>query len=162
MSALSPRAVGHDPAVALWLYVLLLLAGAVVTGIALRIQAFRRGRTLSDLLRAEHAHWGAMCRVVSGGRFLDRGRARRGMGPRGILLADDDVLRWRPDKYEVEHGDQVFAWSITEVRCLSTQRYRDVTGVAGEKLTLLVADGVMTLVAFYPTGVTPSALRPQR
>ena len=134
------------------LTVVVFVAGALVTAVGLRIQARRRGRSLPDLIRAEHGRWGALCRVTSGGAFLDAGRRRRGKGPRGTLL----------DKYEARHGDQPFTWPWADVQCTGARRCRDLTGLAGQELTLSLPEGGVTLVAFYATGPAPPGITPCR
>jgi hypothetical protein len=87
-----------------------LIVGAVGTLVILRWVAHVRGARLDSLIPLEEASWMALCRVMAEGRFLDDGRRRRGMGPRGTLVSLADRVEWRPDRYESRHGDKPMSW----------------------------------------------------
>lgn len=104
----------------LLLPLLLFAGGSVATGVLLLAQASRRGKRLSSQLDEPGVQWVALCRVMAGGNFLDRGRGRRGGGPRGVLVVCDASLEWRPDAFEAKRGDAVFEWPIAAVAPAST------------------------------------------
>ncbi len=137
----------------------LFLAGSLATLVGLRFLVWRRGRMLPRLLEEERAQWGALCRVKAGGRFLDQGRKRAGGGPRGVLVADDNMLHWLPDGFETRHGDRPCAWQLRDVRCVSARHYRGVSGVTVEEFVLTLPDGDVRLAVFHPVGSLPDALR---
>jgi hypothetical protein len=64
----------------------LFLVSAVVVVFALRVRAAVRNRRLYEVMEQANASWAALCRVASGGHFLDGGRKRVGMGPSGTLF----------------------------------------------------------------------------
>ncbi len=132
--------------------------GAVATAVGLRASVSRRRKSLPSILIHDQADWVSMCRVARGGRFLDRGRSRRGMGPRALLVARNGELEWRPDEYEVRHGDQPLSWSAEEVRCRSERRRRDITGISYVELVLLLPQGEVTLGLFNEVGHRPPFL----
>lgn len=142
----------------LWLSPVLVLATVVVVGLLLLLQATRRKRRLPALIATEGAQWAAICRVLAGGRFLDRGRGRRGGGPRGTLLTVGDTLHWQPDRWETRHSDQVLSWPLSRVRCVSRQRRRDVTGIGYDRIELLVPDGSVVFSIIGEHGRPPANL----
>lgn len=143
----------------LLLGLLLFAGGAVGTGVLLRVQAARRGSRLGSQLGEPGVRWIGLCRVSAGGTFLDRGRVRRGGGPRGVLVVRDASLEWRPDTFEIKHGDQIFQWPIDTVVCLNCRRRRDITGIAIDEVKLAVPEGEVTIGIFRAAGMPPDILR---
>jgi len=80
------------------------------------------------------------------------------MGPRALLIYRDGTLEWRPDAYEVRHGDDSFAWKIGEVKCLGQHQRRDITGIAVVEVKLLVPQGQVTVGLFAEAGRRPPFL----
>jgi hypothetical protein len=137
----------------------LLLLAAIGTVAMLGIAAARRRPGLRAVAQHEGARWIAMCRVSKGGSFFDRGRNRGGMmGPRGVLIYRDDALEWRPDRYEVRHGDQTFAWTADEVMCLALRRRLDISGIRYWQAKLRLPQGNVTLGFFKEVGDRPALL----
>lgn len=144
----------------LLLGLLLFAGGSVATGVLLRVQASRRGRLLSSQLDEPGVLWVGLCRVMAGGGFLDRGRGRRRGGPRGVLVARDASLEWRPDVFEAKNGDPAFSWPIaTVVRLDRRRRRRDITGIAFDEVKLAVPEGEVTLGIFRGVGKPPDMLK---
>ena len=133
--------------------------GAVATVVGLRVAVSRRSKDLPSILTHDQADWVSMCRVAKGGRFLDRGRSRRGKGPRAVLVARNGELEWRPDEYELRHGDQPLSWSAEEVRCRRERRRRDITGISYAELVLVLPQGEVTLGLFNEVGPRPTFLQ---
>jgi hypothetical protein len=129
----------------------------LVSGL-LRLQATRRKRRLPTLIAIEQAQWAALCRVITDGRFLDRGRSRRGGGPRGTLLTVGDTLQWRPDRWETRHGDKALSWPLSQVRCMAREHRRDLSGVGYDRVELLVPDGSVVVGIFAEHGLRPESL----
>ncbi|MGN6605606.1 MAG: hypothetical protein ACTHMS_01160 [Jatrophihabitans sp.] len=100
--------------------------------------------------------------MTSGGHFLDAGRRRGGGGPRGVLIADDETLRWLPEHAESKRGDHPHVWPLTEVRCLGVGSRRDISGVAIGTYVLSLPEGTVTLSSFHPVGDVPEVLHPRR
>jgi hypothetical protein len=100
----------------------------------------------------------ALCRVKAEGRFLDDGRSRRGMGPRGTLVSLSDRLEWRPDRYEVRHGDKPMSWPARDVECLARRQRRDLSGLRVTRARLRVPEGVVTFGIFHQVGTEPACL----
>jgi hypothetical protein len=132
--------------------------GGVATAVVLRLAANRRGRRLADLIEGHPASWAALCRVLKDGAFLDGGRPRRGLGPRGTLVTSPTTCELRPDAYEARHGDQVLQWPIELVTCVQHRRRRDLTGIAVMELRLRLPPGPVTLGIFHEAGPRPRFL----
>jgi hypothetical protein len=137
----------------------LFVAAALVTIALLRWRASARGRELPRLMESVGASWVALGRVVAGGEFLDQRRARRGMGPRGTLLVRGEVLEWRPDLYELKHGDQTYCWQLDEVTVLARRRRRDISGIRFSQVELKVPEGIVALGLFRSVGREPAGLQ---
>jgi len=142
----------------LWMLPLLVLAGALVTGAALRLAAWRRGRALHALAAREGAEWRALCRVVRDGHFFDRGRGRRGAGPRATLVSINGALEYRPDRYEQRQGDLPMSWAIADIECLTMRQRRDITGTAMTEARLQFPQGTAVIAIFCETGAPPAWL----
>jgi hypothetical protein len=138
---------------------MLFIAAALVTIALLRWRASARGHELLRLMESLGASWVALGRVLAGGEFLDQGRRRRGMGPRGTLLVRGEVLEWRPDRYELKHGDQPHCWQLDEVTVLARRRRLDISGVRFNQVELQVSEGIVTLGLFHPVGREPGQLQ---
>ena len=135
-----------------------LIVGAVGTLVVLRWVAHVRGARLPSLIRLEEASWMALCRVMAEGRFLDDGRSRRGMGPRGTLVSLADRLEWRPDRYESRHGDKPMSWPANDVECLARRQRRDLSGLRVTQADLRVPEGIVTFGIFHEVGTEPAFL----
>jgi hypothetical protein len=77
------------------------------------------------------------------------------MGPRGVLIYHDHALEWRPDRYEVRHGDQTFLWTADEVTCLALRRRLDISGIRNLQAKLQLPRGNVTLGLFNEIGARP-------
>jgi hypothetical protein len=135
-----------------------LVLGALLTLGLLRLQAHHRGLRLEALRAQEHAQWLSLCRVTKYGHFLDRGRGRRGMGPRGTLVYNGDELEWRPDQYEQRHSDIPFVWPIALVECTNLRARRDVSGLPCTEVQLRVPEGAIIFGLFKEAGARPKFL----
>jgi hypothetical protein len=135
-----------------------LIVGAVGTLVVLRWVAHVRGARLRSLIRLEEAGWMALCRVTAEGRFLDDGRSRRGLGPRGTLVSLTDRLEWRPDRNEVRHGDQPMSWPAHDVECLARRQRWDLSGLRFTQARLRVPEGNVTFGIFHQVGTEPAFL----
>jgi hypothetical protein len=130
---------------------LILIPGAYVTMVViLRLAAMRRGRRMKADLGRDEASWGALCRVKSGGRFLDAGRSRRGGGPRGTLSVLGEKLEWVPD-----HGDASVVWSVEDARLLSRGRRWDLAG-RFDYVRLALPQGEVTFGLIKQIGPKPA------
>ena len=141
------------------LWMVAAIVGAVGMLAALRWVARGRGHGLPAVIASEGAQWGSLCRVVRGGAFLDHDRLRRGMGPRAVMVYTDGRLEWRPDRYEVRHGDSSFTWPAGSVRCVSQRRRWDISGVRMREVTLEVPEGEVVIALFHQAGSPPPFLR---
>ena len=124
----------------------------------LRLRARRRGDRLSEIMAREGATWAALCRVTSGGEFLDHSRSRRGGGPRGVLVHVGDTLYYRPDRYERKHGDVMVSLSLDEVSCPSRRYRRDISGLRFVEARLVVPQGTAVVAIFHQVGQPPLLL----
>jgi hypothetical protein len=134
------------------------IVGAVSTLVLLRWVAHFRGARLSSLIRLEEARWMALCRVTAEGRFLDGGRNRRGGGPRGTLVVMAERLEWRPDRYELRHGDKPLSWPVQDVECLVRRQRWDISGLRITEARLRVPEGCVTFGIFKQVGTEPAFL----
>lgn len=134
------------------------IAGSVATLAILRLRARRRGDKLSETMAKEGATWAALCRLTSGGEFLDHARSRRGGGPRGTLVHVGDTLYYRPDRYEQRHGDVVVSWNLDEVSCPFRRYRRDISGLRFVEARLVVPQGTAVVAIFHQVGKPPSLL----
>ncbi len=135
------------------------LIGAIATVVVLRSLASTRARGLTRLVGTNGVTWAALCRVIRGGEFLDRGRARRGLGPTASLVAAGDALEWRPSRSEVKRGDTVFVWRVAEIHCVTRRQRRDISGVQMLQVQLQVPDGAVTIGIFHQVGSEPAFLQ---
>ena len=81
------------------------------------------------------------------------------MGPRAVMVYIDGRLEWRPDPYEVRHGDASFTWPVENVQCVKQCRRWDISGVRMRELTLEVPEGDVVIGLFHQTGSSPPFLR---
>ena len=135
-----------------------LIVAAVGSLVVFRWVAHVRGARLQSLIRLEGAGWMALCRVMAEGRFLDDGRSRGGLGPRGTLVCLADRLDWRPDRYELRHGDKAMSWSASDVEFLARRQRRDVSGLRFTQTNLRVPEGIVTFGIFHQVGTEPAFL----
>lgn len=84
------------------------------------------------------------------------------MGPRAVMVYIDGRLEWRPDPYEVRHGDPSFTWPGGSVWCVSQRRRWDISGVRMLEVTLEAPEGEVVIGLFHQTGSSPPFLREAR
>jgi hypothetical protein len=148
----------HSGGGPVWLRPLLVVVTFVVLAVVLRFQAGRRTRALPALVAAEGAQWAGLVRVMKDGRFFDRGRGRRGGGPRGTLISNGTTLEWRPDAWETRHGDVVLRWKLSDVRFVQRKRTWDIMGVRRDRVELLFPEGSAELFLIGEYGRPPANL----
>jgi hypothetical protein len=152
---MQPAGPGSRPA---WLTPVLIVATFVVVAALARFRNARQKRRLPALMAAEGAEWASLCRVLADGRFLDRGRARRGGGPSGTLHNAGETLHWRPDAWATRHGSQPLSWPVHQVRCVGRKRTRDIIGFGYDRVELLLPEGSVVFAVFSEKGQRPASL----
>ena len=131
------------------------LVGAVLTMTYFLWRLPVRSRRLRAEMAREGATWTAVCRVRSGGHFLDQGRRRTGMGPAGNLLAIADALQWHSTESKRFGGGSASSWRAADVECLSKRWRRDITGMRYCDLKLRLPEGDVSFALIKQFGVAP-------